>query len=104
MIRDTIALEKLAERIKTKPTPVDNSSLYAGSPMFFYCKVCGHPSDTKDESYVTPPLKYCGPCQELKEAEPGLTDGTLTQLGVEANTAKVRAAYHGSVFPGPGRD
>lgn len=82
-IRDTMALGRLAARLTSKPTPVDNSALYAGSPMFFYCKLCGHLADQKPENYLTPPAKYCGACRELKEANPGITDGTLAQLAGE---------------------
>lgn len=77
MIKDTIALGKLAERIKNVPKQMDNSSLYAGSPMYFYCKNCGHESDRKPESYTSSPRRYCAPCKELKDANPEITDATL---------------------------
>lgn len=62
-----VALKALAHRRAHKPKQIDNASLYAGSPMYFYCKSCGHLADTKPESYTTPPKKLCGECQALKD-------------------------------------
>ncbi len=61
------ALEKLAERRNTPVKQIDNSQLYAGSPMYFYCQSCGHEADIKPETYITPPKKLCGECQALKD-------------------------------------
>ena len=83
-VKDTIALKKLRERIENCPKQIDNSSLYAGSPMYFYCKVCGHQSDVKPEGYMSTPKRYCDPCWELKEVTPGITDGTLRDIAVSA--------------------
>lgn len=60
------ALTKLAERRKDVPVKVDNSSLIAGSPMFFYCVSCRHISDVKPEDYVSEPKKLCEECEALK--------------------------------------
>jgi len=46
---------------------IDNSKLYAGSPMYFYCQGCGLLADTKPESYTTPPKRFCDPCQGMKD-------------------------------------
>ena len=62
------ALAALALRKRHRPKQIDNASLYAGSPMYFYCRVCGHLADTKPESYMTPPKKLCDECQKLKDA------------------------------------
>ena len=62
------ALKALAERRASKPDRIDNSSLPAGSPMFFYCVTCGHLSDTKPESYTSVPKSLCAECQALKQA------------------------------------
>jgi len=78
-ITDTKALEKLAERIKNCPEQIDDSRLPAGSSMHFYCRICGHLSDVLPESYWGSPKKYCGPCRELKDANPGLTDSTIKE-------------------------
>jgi CRISPR/Cas system-associated protein Cas10 (large subunit of type III CRISPR-Cas system) len=61
------ALKALAERKKHPPKQIDNASLYAGSPMYFYCKVCGHEADVKPESYTDRPKQLCGACQKLKD-------------------------------------
>lgn len=61
------ALKKLAERRANKPAEINNSSLVAGSPMYFYCKSCGHVSDVLPESYVTPPKRICSECEALKD-------------------------------------
>lgn len=61
-----VALAKLAERRADPPERVDNASMPAGAPMYFYCIACGHLSDTKPESYVTPVRKLCGECAALQ--------------------------------------
>jgi hypothetical protein len=45
---------------------VNNASLYAGSPMYFYCRVCGLETDVLPESYTEEPCTLCTPCEELK--------------------------------------
>ena len=44
---------------------IDNSRLQAGSPMYFYCKVCGLQADVKPENYTTTPKQHCEACQEM---------------------------------------
>ncbi len=45
---------------------VDNSRLTAGSPMRYYCEVCGLQSDVLAESdFVTRPKKQCAACKEM---------------------------------------
>ena len=64
-LNDTVrkaALEALAQRKRTAPAPVDQSTLIAGSPMTFYCRTCGHVCDTKQEDYLFPPYKHCSEC------------------------------------------
>lgn len=59
------ALKKLAERrekYKDKK-PIDNSSLYAGSAMYFDCPGCNGPI-VVPESYITKP-EFCRECQAL---------------------------------------
>jgi hypothetical protein len=62
-----IALQALDARRADKPKQIDNSSLYAGSSMYYYCKVCGHISDVLPESYFGRPRQLCGECQALKD-------------------------------------
>ena len=56
------------ERLKNQPEQKNNNLLPAGSPMYFYCKYCGHLSDTLPENYVTPPTKVCKDCREMVKA------------------------------------
>lgn len=76
---DLLAVQRLKERIANQPKQINNSSLPAGSPMYFYCKICGHQSDVKPESYVSAPNKYCEECKDLKDTSK-LTDKTLLEL------------------------
>ena len=45
---------------------IDNADLPAGSPMYFYCRHCGIPTEVLPEDYVFPPLRECSQCQGLK--------------------------------------
>jgi hypothetical protein len=45
---------------------IDNASLWAGSPMYFYCKFCGIKTDILPENYfLSTPSKICDECQVL---------------------------------------
>lgn len=47
---------------------INNSRLYAGSSMYYYCKYCGVLTDTLPENWwVSPPKKICEDCQTLIE-------------------------------------
>jgi len=59
------ALKKRQQKNKGKKR-VDNESLYAGSPMYFYCRACGG-EIVVPESYVTR-SDFCSECQPLKDA------------------------------------
>lgn len=60
------ALEsRRAQSAKTKK--IDNASLHAGSPMYFYCASCGVNHAVLPELYVTPPPKLCEECKALKD-------------------------------------
>lgn len=64
------ALKALAKRRKEneKKEKIDNSTLYAGSPMYFYCKTCGGLADTVPENYfINLPKQLCDECQALKD-------------------------------------
>ena len=60
------ALAALEHRRKNKPKQIDNASLYAGSPMYYYCYTCGHESDCLPEGHFDRPSHICGECQALK--------------------------------------
>ena len=62
------ALAALKDRRENAPEQIDNASLPAGSPMYYYCKACGHIAETKPEGwFVNPPRKLCAECQALKD-------------------------------------
>ncbi len=82
-IKDTIALGKLAERLKNPIKQINNGNLPAGSPMYFYCVICGYQSDVLPESYTSRPKKYCTPCKDLKDVTPGITDASLKELALK---------------------
>ena len=50
------------------PKQIDNASLYAGSPMYFYCRHCEHESDCLPEGYLGSPRRACNECQKLLDA------------------------------------
>jgi uncharacterized OB-fold protein len=61
------ALVALKKRRANPPERIDNSSLHAGSPMYYYCISCGHLADTLPETHFQPPRKLCTECNALKE-------------------------------------
>lgn len=60
------ALIALAERKSNPPDKIDNSSLYAGSPMYFYCKICDG-AIVLPESFTCAVPRLCRECDFLKE-------------------------------------
>jgi len=67
MMNKEEALKALAERRAHPPQRIDNSSLVAGSPMYYYCRSCGHQSDCLPESHFSAPRKLCAACEDLKD-------------------------------------
>ncbi len=63
-----VALRTFKER-KASNTgkQIDNSSLHAGSPMHYYCKFCGAPTETLPESHWGKPKTVCDPCKVLND-------------------------------------
>lgn len=52
------------------PKHVDNASLPAGSPMYYYCHSCGHQTAVLPEGWWrTPPPKFCEWCIAHGEAK-----------------------------------
>jgi len=62
-----VALKALAYRRDNKPEKIDNGSLYAGSPMYYYCKACGHLADCLPETHYGRPRQLCGECQAMQD-------------------------------------
>lgn len=46
---------------------IDNAGLHAGSPMYFYCKDCGIPTEVLPEDYLFTPSRQCSQCQGLRQ-------------------------------------
>lgn len=62
------ALADLELRRRTAPEKIDNVSLAAGAPMYFYCGDCGWLADIKSEGYfLEAPRKRCGECQVMRD-------------------------------------
>lgn len=59
------ALRDLQERMQNPPEKIRNEDLYAGSPMYFYCKLC-EGEIVVPENWLTKP-DYCKPCTMIKE-------------------------------------
>lgn len=57
------ALKALQKRRKNPLKKIDNASLYAGSPMYYYCKNCGRLTDTLPKGHHSIPNKFCDECQ-----------------------------------------
>ena len=65
--RKEVALAALVLRRKQNKNriSIDNSKLYAGSPMYFECVSC-RDDIVVPENYITRP-ELCGECQALKK-------------------------------------
>lgn len=63
-----IALEQYNKRREeNKGKQIDNSSLHAGSPMYFYCRFCAVQTEVLPELYTKVPCTICAPCKVLHE-------------------------------------
>ena len=64
-----VALEAYHKRVEDNKDleHVDNASLYAGSPMFFYCRKCRVHTVTLSESFTCKPKTICDPCKILAD-------------------------------------
>lgn len=62
---DDCAMAALLARRESAPKHVDNGSLSAGSPMYYYCKNCGHlTAELPEDWYQELPPTFCDWCQE----------------------------------------
>ena len=61
-----LALEQYSKRREQyQGKQINNSSLLAGSPMYYYCKFCGCPTETLPELHMKSPKIKCDPCETL---------------------------------------
>ena len=65
----TVALEAHSKRVEDNKDRehVDNSSLPAGAPMFFYCRKCRVHTETLPELFTCRPKTICVPCKVLED-------------------------------------
>lgn len=61
------ATAALATRRENKPEKVDNGSLYAGSPMYYYCRHCDGLAAKLAEDHRGPPPPLCQECKEMDD-------------------------------------
>lgn len=53
-------------RLSQQIEKIDNQGLHAGSPMYFYCRHCGMPTEVLPEDFVFQPMRECSQCVGLK--------------------------------------
>lgn len=51
-----------------KQERIDNSSLHAGSPMYYYCRECGVHTETLPEGHWGRPKTLCDDCILLRDS------------------------------------
>lgn len=69
------------KREATSAGRVENSRLPAGSPMYYYCKLCGLLADRLPESHFDAPRRYCMACQEMIDRGFSLSLGKFPGVG-----------------------
>jgi len=62
-----VAALKARRETNAKATKIDNASLPAGAPMYYYCISCGSIADILSELHLNPPRKLCRECQAMKD-------------------------------------
>jgi hypothetical protein len=70
MVKDQIDFDVALEQYKKRKEEnagkqIDNSTLHAGSPMYYYCRFCCIHTDTLPESHMCSPITICKPCDIL---------------------------------------
>lgn len=60
-----LAFEQFVQRKKEAPEKINNASLVAGEPMFFYCNHCGVLTEKLHEEFLFPPFVECSQCYGL---------------------------------------
>jgi hypothetical protein len=60
--------DQLLQRHQIKPAKIDNGSLKAGHPMFYYCRECEYPAHVLPEEHREVPQHYCGACKHAADA------------------------------------
>jgi hypothetical protein len=61
-----LAMEQYRKRKEANQgKQIKNSSLPAGSPMYYYCKFCSIKTETLPEAHICAPKVICDPCNYL---------------------------------------
>jgi hypothetical protein len=58
-----VLFQQFEERRLNQPVRIDNSKLYAGSNMHYYCQACGHKSQELPETHAETPKAFCSDCE-----------------------------------------
>jgi hypothetical protein len=58
-----------ARKVANHGKQIDNATLYAGSPMYYYCRDCGALVASLPECHTEAPPRYCEACYELRKRE-----------------------------------
>ena len=88
-------IDHFVERVKdSKLNPrIDNASLYAGSPMYYYCGECGAFITSLPECHSGPAPHTCNSCKKLEDGE------LMVEARKAAETAEKAAAKTTSKKP-----
>lgn len=67
--RDAALQEQAARKEKNKNIKrVNNQDLYAGSPVYYYCRDCSEEM-ILPETHIEPAPRLCFPCKKLEEIQ-----------------------------------
>jgi endogenous inhibitor of DNA gyrase (YacG/DUF329 family) len=80
-IMKEMALQQFRERVlSVREIPkIDNSSLMAGEPMYFYCSCCGIQTEVLREDFLFRPFSKCSQCLGLDQM--GWLDEAVKSVG-----------------------
>ena len=62
------AAQKALDARKRQKVERVNSTLDHGVPTHYYCQMCGHESDVKEDTDVSPVRRHCAECQKMLDA------------------------------------
>lgn len=76
-----VALGQFKKRVAANPESkqINNSSLYAGMNMIYYCRFCGVHTDTLPECHTRGAKTCCDPCKVLNDHGLIATGGRVLQ-------------------------
>ena len=77
---------ELADRRASAPEHIDNASLIAGSPMYYYCQACGHlVVELPEDWWRNPPSTLCDWCRDRDGPEYAIwkATGAVYRVGLD---------------------